>query len=217
MTTVAILTGDIVSSRRVPDKKKWLKRLTEIVEKKSGLSKAPKWDVFRGDGFQLELSTPSDALRMALLIRSGLKSLPELYSQGIDARIGIGIGRKEYAGKSISDSDGEAYQWSGSVLDSLKSEQSRLQMKSPWTELDLPMNVALQLGSVIIDEWTSPEAEIMWLWLTEGKTQVEMARKLKITQPAVHKRAAGAHLNEISKLLDYFRSAVSNRSENISK
>lgn len=214
---IAILTGDIVSSRRVPDKKRWLKRLKEIIEKKSGLAKVPRWDVFRGDGFQLELSSPADALRIAILIRSGLKSLPELYNQGIDARIGIGIGRKEYVGKSISDSDGEAYQWSGSVLDSLKGEQSRLQMKSPWNELDLPMNIALQLASVIIDEWTSPEAEIMWLWLTEGKTQVEMARKLKITQPAVHKRAAGAHLREISNLLDYFQAAISGRPENVAK
>jgi hypothetical protein len=214
---VAILTGDIVSSRRMPDKRKWLKRLKEIIERKSGLAKAPKWDVFRGDGFQVELSSPADALRIAFLIRCGLKSIPELFSQGIDARIGIGIGEKEYSGKSISDSDGQAYQWSGGVLDSLKGEQKSLQMKSPWPEVDQPMNIALQLAGVIIDEWTNPEAEIAWLWLTENKTQVEMARKLKITQPAVHKRMAGAHLRELSNLLAYFHEAIRNRSENISK
>ncbi len=42
---IAVLTGDIVSSRQVPDKR-WLKRLGEVIEKKSGLSKVSKVDYF---------------------------------------------------------------------------------------------------------------------------------------------------------------------------
>jgi hypothetical protein len=200
---IAVLTGDIVSSRRIADKRQWLKRLQEIIEKRSGLSKVPKWGVFRGDGFQVELAAPADALRIAILIRTGLKS-----GQGTDARIAIGIGDKGYTGKSVNESDGEAYQSSGALLDSFKNSQHRLEMKSPWPEIDQQMNISLQFASVIIDDWTQAEAEIAWLKMSEVKTQVEMAKKLKISQPAVHKRFAGAHLDEIFALIDYFETVI---------
>ncbi|MEJ0033885.1 MAG: hypothetical protein WDO15_27725 [Bacteroidota bacterium] len=58
--------------------------------------------------------------------------MEELFDQGIDARVGIGLGKKEYTGKSISESDGEAYQWSGNILDSLKGYQSKWRAKTPW-------------------------------------------------------------------------------------
>jgi hypothetical protein len=205
---IAVLTGDIVSSRQIPDKRKWLKRLKEIIEKRSDLTKPPKWGVFRGDGFQVELTSPADALRIAVLIRAGLKSVPELYDGGIDARIAIGIGEKGYTGNTVNESDGQAYQSSGAVLDSLKKERTQLQIKTPLSSFDSSMNIALQLASAIIDDWTQAEAEVVWLWLSGTLTQVEMAKKLKITQPAVHKRVLGAHLNEIKDLIGYFFGAV---------
>jgi len=204
---IAVLTGDIVSSRNIPDKRKWLKRLEDIIEHKTGLPKPPKFGVFRGDGFQVELPPP-EALRIAILIRAGLKSVPELFEQEIDARIGIGIGEKGFTGKSINESDGEAYQWSGNVLDSLKNHETRLEIKTPWPQINASLNISLQLASVIIDDWTEGESEIAWIKLSEDKTQTEMAKKLKITQPAVHKRSAGAHLNEISNLISYFENTI---------
>lgn len=205
---IAILTGDIVSSRSVPEKKPWLNRLHEIIDRKTGLAKAPKWGIFRGDGFQVEIPKPADALRIAILIRSGLKSIPELHEQGIDARIGIGIGQKGYTSKSINESDGEAFYSSGAALDSLKGDQYRLKVKTPWEHLDKPINVALLFASTTIDEWTQAQAEIVWMKMSQEKTQVELAKKLNISQPAVHKRAAGAHFNEISALISYFESAI---------
>lgn len=197
---IAVLTGDIVSSRSVPDKRKWLKRLEEIIEKRSGLTN-PKWGIFRGDGFQLEMTVPAEALRVAILIRAGIKSVDELHSEGLDARIGIGIGEKGYVSKSINESDGEAYQWSGNALDTIKGG---LQVKTRWPERDYGTNIALRLASVIIDDWTQAEAEIAWLSLSQNLTQVEMAKRLKISQPAVNKRAMGGHLNEINELVSYF-------------
>lgn len=205
---IAILTGDIVSSRSIPEKKPWLNRLHEIIDRKTGLSKPPKWGIFRGDGFQVELPKPSEALRIAILIRSGLKSVPDLYEHGIDARIGIGIGQKGYTSKSINESDGEAYYSSGAALDSLKGDQHRMQIKTPWSGLDDPINLTLLFANAVMDQWTQAQAEIVWLKMTEEKTQTEMAKKLKISQPAIHKRTAGAHLNEISALISYFESAV---------
>jgi hypothetical protein len=206
---IAVLTGDIVSSRTIPNKGRWLKRLQEIVEKKSGMSKPPKWGIFRGDGFQVELHEPGEALRVAILIRAGLRSMPAFSKLKLDARIGIGIGEKGYTGKSVNESDGQAYQWSGAILDSLKNQHNRLEIHTPWPTIDKPVNVALKLASSIIDDWSFAEAEIVWLKLSEGKTQDQMAKKLKISQPAVHKRYVAAHYQELSELISYFETAVS--------
>ncbi len=208
---IAVLTGDIVSSRSLPEKKLWLNRLREIIEKKAGYHKTPRWGIFRGDGFQVEMLNPWDALRVAILIRSGLKALPELYEHGIDARIGIGVGEKGYVGKSINESDGEAYQLSGNALDLISSDQYRLQFASPWPEVNRSMNIALHLASAIIDDWSQPKAEITWLKMSEDKTQIDMARKLGITQPAVNKRTVGANLNEILDLVTYFDDFISSK------
>ncbi|HMJ68238.1 MAG TPA: hypothetical protein VK508_05060 [Cyclobacteriaceae bacterium] len=206
---IAVLTGDMVSSRSIPNKSRWLRQLQEIIEKRSGLTKTPKWSVFRGDGFQVELPQPSDALRLAVLIRAGLRSMPAFSKLKLDARIAIGIGEKGYTGKSVNESDGQAYLWSGSLLDSLMHENHRLQVNTPWPTIDQPVNVALKLASAIIDDWTFAEAEVVWLKLSEGKTQDQMAKKLKISQPAVHKRYASSHYNELSALISYFESTVS--------
>lgn len=206
---IAVVTGDMVSSRSVPNKSRWLRKLQEIIEKQSGLAKKPRWGIFRGDGFQVELPDPSEALRLAILIRAGMRSIPAFAKLKLDARIAIGIGEKGYTGKSVNESDGQAYQWSGAVLDSLKGENHRLQIVTPWTAIDKPMNIALKLASSIIGDWTFAEAEIVWLKLSEGKTQEQMAKKLKISQPAVHKRYASAHYQELSALISYFETAVS--------
>jgi hypothetical protein len=200
----------------MPNKSRWLRRLEEIIEKRSGLpgtgrraTKAPKWGVFRGDGFQVELPQPADALRLAILIRAGLRSMPAFSKLKLDARMAIGIGEKGYTGKSVNESDGQAYLWSGSKLDSLKRENYRLVIETPWPAIDQPVNVALKLASAIIDDWTFAEAEVAWLKLSEGRTQEQMAKKLKISQPAVHKRYVSSHYNELSELISYFESTVS--------
>ncbi|HZY80253.1 MAG TPA: hypothetical protein VFE50_12065 [Cyclobacteriaceae bacterium] len=212
---IAVLTGDIISSRTLPNRSRWLRRLEEIIEKKSGLAKPPKWGVFRGDSFQVELSRPQDALRLAILIRAGLRSTPGFSPIRLDARIAIGIGDKGYSGKSVHYSDGEAYVLSGTALDVLKRENSRLTIQTPGFTIGKSLEISLQLASTIIDDWSFAEAQAVWLKLSENKTQEEIAKKLKISQPAVHKRYTGSHYNEISKLLTYFESAVSSEPEGL--
>jgi hypothetical protein len=207
---IAVLTGDIVASRRMPDKRQLLHRLQEIIEKRSGLPKTPRWGIFRGDGFQVELSTPADALRVAILIRSGIRSVLEFYNEGLDARIGIGIGAKGYVGKSINESDGEAYQSAGKVLDSLKTG---IQVETSWKEFDTPVNISLSFADVLIREWTHAEAEIAWMSMSGNFTQIEMAKKLKISQPAVNKRINRAHLDELNALISYFYGEISARTK----
>lgn len=201
---IAVITGDMVASRKMPDKRLWLQRLKEIIERKSGLPKTPRWTIYRGDGFQIELPRPTDALRIALLIRSGLRSVPQFDALKLDARMGIGIGAKGYKGRTIAEADGEAFQLSGAVLDGLQSKGQKLEIRSPFADFDKSVNVSLSLASVIIDDWTQASAELVWTSLSSSLTQKKMSKLLKISQPAVHKRYASSHLKELTELLRYY-------------
>ena len=206
---IAVLTGDIVSSRSVPDKGKWLRRLKDIIEKKPGFKKPPKWGVFRGDGFQIELIDPSKALRLAILIRAGLRSMKMSSKVKIDARIAIGIDEKGYSGKSVHDSDGPAYLLSGTSLDALKKENHNLDVYAPILDIDEKLlYTALRLGSALMDQWTFAEAEVVFLLMSEDKTQSQMAKKLNISQPAVHKRLLAARFDVLYDLIEWFEDTI---------
>jgi hypothetical protein len=207
---IAVITGDIVSSSKMPDKTMWLGRLKDIL---SGMHKILsvsdiRWDIFRGDSLQLKLTAPCKALEAVLIIRSGLKSLNDFYSRNMDIRMSIGIGHEGYEGKTISESDGEAFTYSGRQLDKIKKNTLKLVIKTVWKDFDEEMNVQLRLLDAIIGEWTRGSAEIVWMYLGGLKTQQKLADRLGISQPAVHKRMMRAHLEEIIILEQRFRKLV---------
>src|SRR5690606_28096278 len=106
---VAILTGDIADSRKLKNQDEWLVPLKELFSETEG-SYPMKWEIYRGDSFQAEISNPEEALMTALRIKAAIKSIK---AEKLDVRIAIGIGRKEYQGERITESNGEAYINSG--------------------------------------------------------------------------------------------------------
>lgn len=203
---ICVLTGDLSASRKAPDKSVWLARLKEV--ETMGDSKC-RLEVFRGDGFQLELGPAEEAFRMVMLIRSGLKSLDASEGPGLDARIAIGIGQEGFHSARVGESDGEAYQRSGPLLDSLKEERDWLKISTPWTEFNEAMNVCFQLANAIMVDWSKGAATVVWHKLTGSTTQEQLAVKMSISQPAVHKRLMTAHYRELLSLEAYFKSQTS--------
>lgn len=205
---IAVITGDIISSRNIPEKSLQLSRMKSTFAHAIDVAGPARVEVFRGDSFQLELSKPENALKASLLIRSGLKAIPEFYKRKLDVRMAIGIGKKGYRGKTVNESDGEAYQFSGLLSDTLKKMDVKLAIRTPWEAFDEEMNVSFKLVSAIIDEWSQVSAETVWLQLIAEKTQEQLARKLKISQPAVHKRIHKSHFSEIRLLEERFRKEI---------
>jgi hypothetical protein len=204
---IAVITGDIVSSRKMPPKSGWMKRLKHIIEKQAG--EPLRWAMFRGDGFQVELQHPGEALRIALMIRSGLKSIAGLHQLGLDARMGIGIGAKGYTGETVGISDGEAYRLSGALLDTLKEEGDRIKLSTGVSTFDRKFNVCLTLANAIVEDWSQRSAELVWMRLSDSDaTQERLAKKLKITQPAIFKRYSKSHVRELLELIAYFREEI---------
>ena len=208
---IAILTGDIVGSAKSAEKQIWLVRLKRAMKQLESLCILNKdnWEIYRGDSFQLSLEEPKQALRAVLVIRAALKALPLFEEMDMDVRISIGIGVRDFEGDRVSESDGPAYHYSGHGLDEIEKDERRLIIKSDWPDLDDEMRVNLSLAEVILSNWSAASAEVCWHLFREDITQKELAVKLGISQPAVNKRIARAHLEEILLLEQRFRNRVS--------
>lgn len=203
---VAVLTGDIVASRKVRNKGKLLLVLKEAFDQVENqlLNRKGSFELYRGDSFQGVIDNPSDALRAAIIIRARLRMAVQGKTEW-DARIGIGVGRVSYAGKRIVESDGEAFLLSGRKLDELKKKNNRLGISTPWEDVNEELNASVALADNIISRWSTAAAEVAYYHLLNHASQTELSKQLKISQPAVHKRFNQASLHEIKLLIQRFQ------------
>ena len=122
--TFAVLTGDIIKSSKLTGERrqKTLTAIEQLAEESAKLHQDLKLtgpEIFRGDSWQLLLSPPHHALRVACFIRAGLRS------RGLaDTRIGIGLGGVEMHDGRLGQSDGVAFRLSGRALDELKKSET---------------------------------------------------------------------------------------------
>lgn len=196
----SIITGDIVSSRKVKDSKEWMNPLKTLF---NTIGKEPKvWQIFRGDSFQLEVGNPENALKVALQIKATIKRV-----NGLDVRLAIGIGDKSFDAPKITESNGEVFINSGELFEKMKKRN--LAIKSPWGEFDKQMNLYLELALLVMDKWTQNSAEIVNLLLNmPNATQSELGKQLAITQGRVSDRQRRSGFEEIMKLEQRYRELV---------
>ncbi len=118
MQTVAVLSGDIVGSSEL-EPTVFRETLQALNVSLQGLKKryAGRYEIFRGDAFQLLLQQADLAVECALTIRLALKA-----TVNMDVRIGIGIGCIDPLGEQLGRSNGEAFILSGRGLDSLNRQ-----------------------------------------------------------------------------------------------
>jgi hypothetical protein len=89
-----VITGDIIKSTTV--KTEWRETLLNSIRSVAdelALLTPLKLEFFRGDSFQVVVANPEEALKVAVLLRAGLKSKTPQESKNLwDARIALGIG-----------------------------------------------------------------------------------------------------------------------------
>lgn len=194
---IGVITGDIINSQKLDDPKSWLSGLKGAL---NTVGPTPKvWEITRGDSFQLQVASVLDVLITAVYIKAVIKQLP-----GLDVRMAIGIGGKNYDAPKISEANGDAFTHSGRLFDQLK--KTTLAIKSPWQEVDRPINLCLELALLIMDRWTVNSAEIVTLSIEHPeKTQAELGKMIEISQGRVSERQQRAGYEEIMKMDAYFR------------
>lgn len=208
---IAIITADIINSRKLNSQELWMQPLKEFLNNTIGKS-PEKWEIFRGDYFQVEIDNPEKALNIALRIKTLIKKIETNYtkrSSDIDVRIAIGIGTKDYVASRVSESNGQAYILSGEKFEKLKKEKINLSIQTPWIDFDKEMNLYLKLAAISMDKWSISSSEIIFMALeNSNKTQSEIGFELGIEQNSVSGRWKRAHTDEIIEMEQMFREKI---------
>lgn len=202
---VATITGDIVQSQSVSDPSIWMDPLKEWFQ---DFGETPRdWQIYRGDSFQLEVDS-EDSLRVAIVIKSIIKKLNH---KQLDVRLAIGVGKRGYREGYISESSGDAFVYSGTLLDELKDKNVHLGIRTPWQSLNKELNLMFKLALVIMNSWTGKTAEVSELLFSiPGITQTDIADKLGIAQSTVNERIKRGSVHEIIELEQYYRHKLNN-------
>ena len=199
----SIITGDIIKSRAQTNPEVWLSHLKNALsylEKDNSL-----WEIYRGDSFQIEIKEATKSFEAAIYIKAAIKTI-----KGLDVRLAIGIGEKTYQGKDVTESNGEAFIYSGETFETLKKEKQNLKIKTKSPILNKELNLYFKLALISMDHWTVNSAEIVKLTLENPKAlQEDLAKQIGTNQNAISKRLKRANLDEILALNNMYIHKIS--------
>lgn len=197
---IAVITGDIVHSRKV-EPKKWINTLKDCLKLFGKEQK--NWEIYRGDSFQIELPV-KEAIIAAILIRLCVRKITYL-----DARMSIGIGKKKHTSKTIKQANGTAFENSGLVFEQLKIKNQLLKLKTDHADVDIEVNTYLDLITHIISTWKPASCYILYhIILYPMMTQSELAEKINRKQSQISLVASKAGVQEIIKALQQLTAKI---------
>ncbi len=187
---IAIITGDIVKSR-TGDPNVWLPELQTALSVYTD-----KFDIFRGDSFQAEISVDK-VLEATFYIKASLIAIQ------LDARIGIGLGQKDNQAAHLKHTFGSALVYSGEAFDELKKETVFLRTANP--DIDELCNTILPLITEISNRWTpNIAATVKSALVNEEINQVDLAKLLgKKYQSQVSTELQKAGFSKMQRALNY--------------
>lgn len=193
--TIAVLTGDIVSSRKAPPKA--LEQAFAILQQAAAdFGQHQDLDLRftrnRGDGWQVVLTDPSQCFDAILYIIASLRA----GQSGLDTRISVAIAPVDTLGsRDLADANGPAFFIAGDQLDKMP-RTTRIAMAN----LGPAQAAIIDMTDHIIARWTAAQAQAVALALLgPAKTQDDIAAHLGITRQAVQNRLASAGFGAFDK------------------
>ncbi len=196
---IAVITGDVINSRSLA--KDWIDTLKLSLD--SLIGKNIKWEIFRGDSFQVELNAKY-ALLNAIYIKACLKTLKQA-----DVRIGIGIGEKSINAEKLTEANGEVFINSGKAFDNLKINKVNMAMLTPWPKFDEEINLFIKLALISMDNWGQISAEMVKYAIENQNTKQHKIAKISgRSQSSVSEALKRAHFTELMELESRYRNQI---------
>ena len=193
---ICIITGDIIGSRKIEDS--WLSSLKGALKATSG--KHNRWEIFRGDSFQVEVSA-EEALRTAVYLKACIR-----LNKAADARMGLGIGTVQKKREKLTEDSGDAFVHSGIAFDGLKQMKLNMAIKTSSPDFDEEINILIKLALIAMDSWGIVAAEMVKLTLEhQNILQSELAAISGRTQSSVSEALKRAHFSEIMEMDKLYR------------
>jgi hypothetical protein len=201
MTDAAVLTGDLIGSRKA-GQQATDGAITEIARTASQMD-AP-FARYRGDGWQVLLMRPEQCLRFALIVTARLRTASAPLT-----RFAIGI--DEIAADrapTLSAETGKAFVLSGETLDQMpkRSEFAIASMTRKLTEMTW---AAARLADQVARKWTPQQAEAMAMALSpDDPPGLAIAKTLGISPAAASYRLQGASWWDIKAVVSAFEAEL---------
>jgi hypothetical protein len=221
MKIYAVVTGDIKNFTKLPsDRRSKLVVETEQLMK-TMVKDSKDAQVFRGDSYQLIIEDITLVLKRCIQLICWFKLNSDRFSVGrrpktdvsvlLGTRLSIGIGEVAYEGKNVLDSDGEAFHLSGRKFDELNKDDI-IKVTTVNEKSNEVFDMLLMFMNSIIRSWTRTQAETIFLLLEkEDNTQEQIAKKLKMTQPAIAFSLRAARWKEVEKGINYISKELENQ------
>lgn len=224
----SVLSGDIVSSTSLNSKDKALveHELTKLLD-----SLHTEFNTYgriiKGDYIECVVPKPEDGLRVALAIKSFVKSISiELkeYKKGTNRvrlfkthglRLAIGYGTLSRYMPEKGIIDGEAIYLSGRAISGMSTHnkervviKNTLFFNSENEELNDRFQPIFELLDTLLSKATARQSEVLYLKLL-NKQEDEIAKQLAIGQSAVNRHSTSVGWNAIETAVAYFHKTLS--------
>lgn len=217
----SVLTADIIDSSKLTKKElklvqKSLKGEFELLRERFKKEVA-FFEMYRGDSFQGVVLHPTEALKIAFWLKSGIKKFnlknnnpSKAQKSNVDFRLALGLGEIDSIPKNLKEGNGEAFLFSGRTLDGMKSKQQKTSLKSADEDINHEFEVHFKFFDLLTEKWSLASAEVVYYLLQDLK-EVEIAKKIGISQSAVNSRKKASGWEAISILLARYEEVVSQK------
>ena len=221
----ATISSDIVSSTSLSVEQrlileKELMKLLRILKQTFG-SKAFFGRLIKGDYIECVLSDPQLALRVALIMKSFVKSIKikvnnktnkkiqRFKENGI--RIAVGVGELSIFNKKRGIIDGEAIYLSGRAINEMTSSDKKTKntlafrsSQENWNESFTPI---FSLLDVLFAQSTQAQCEIIFYKLL-NKSEKEISEILKKSQSTINQHSTAAGWFAVDRAVKYFENQI---------
>ena len=209
----AAISADIVSSTSLCIEetialKQWTEDLFSILEKRfPGF-----WGrLIKGDYIECLLPSAKDSFRVALIIKSRIKSFPVAESkekklfQTYGIRMAMGIGDMRIVDKEHGIMDGEAIYLSGRTLDEMgtPNKNGTLLLEPADKQLRPALHTIGMLTDALLNNTTIRQSEVIYYKLL-SKSEQEIADILGVKQSGINQHSTSAKWYCIEDALNYF-------------
>lgn len=189
---IAII-GDIKESKKIDNRREVQKRLESVLEEineKYINDISSRFMITLGDEFQGLLCNGANTMNIISEIER--KMYP------IKIRFGVGVGEiTTEVNKEMSiGADGPGYYKARKAIEYLKDNEKRKQINAADVRLEVDsenqestimINTILSLMTVVKETWSDRQRQIIWDMLEHQDSQLKVAERLEIKQPAVQK------------------------------
>jgi len=207
MRTTCVITGDLVSSSELSDAdyQKRIEALTSSFKELRSIVDL-RYQLFRGDSFQIEVREAEEAARVAILIRLMLKA--QFPKKGeADVRVTAALAKTQSKALKLGAESSLAHRMSGLKLEELRSE--RLFLVSENSGFNERVALLTRFCDALITDLTSKQSQVLSLYLLNPKVkQAELAEKEGVSAVNISKTLTSSHYKLISDYAQEVRSLV---------